>query len=282
MDCIQDRLSSRQLAEPASISFTPLLQVLGVRPWSLHLTWVWGQQQGKRYRLQEAGLWRGEAAGSAHYGGPSAAGGAAAERFLAMDIIHPQVGTACEERVEPPCLPVLRKKTAAYTLRLLCVVLYHILSLRQPWRASPAAVALEMHLAGCTDLAQRHTCCSMPPRACHNTQHFGLRDHAKQSRSGSADTIQPVGRPAGGLGGRKRDDGSISRGRRQLPAGAGAATPCLTGHQLPVLVCIRLRPAASAALERVFGNESLVAGAWLRACGHAPHRYGTAGTSPCC
>jgi hypothetical protein len=71
-----------------------VLQLLGVRPWSLHLTWVWGQQQGKRYRLQEAGLWRGEAPGSTHYGGPPATRGAAAERFLAMDIIHPQVGTA--------------------------------------------------------------------------------------------------------------------------------------------------------------------------------------------
>lgn len=66
---------------------------MGVQPWSLHLTWVWGQQQGKRYRLQEAGLWQGEAHGSTHYGGPSAERGAAAERFLAMDIIHPQVGT---------------------------------------------------------------------------------------------------------------------------------------------------------------------------------------------
>ena len=47
-------------------------------------------------------------------------------------------------------------------------------------------------------------------------------------------------------------------------------------------VCIRLRPAGSAASECVFGREKFVVGAWPVACGYVPCRFGTAGTSRCC
>lgn len=63
-----------------------LAQTLGVEPWSAHLTWVWGKQQGKRARLQEAGLWRGEPPDSGFWGG-------AGTNFLAMDLVQPQVSS---------------------------------------------------------------------------------------------------------------------------------------------------------------------------------------------
>ncbi len=63
-----------------------LPQKLKVEPWSLHLTWIWGKQSGKLARLQEARMWRGEPPDSPWYGG---SGG---DKYLAMDLVQPQVG----------------------------------------------------------------------------------------------------------------------------------------------------------------------------------------------
>lgn len=70
-----------------------LPQKLKVVPWSLHLTWIWGKQSGKLARLQEARIWRGEAPDSPWYGGT---GG---DKYLAMDLVQPQVG---RQQMLPP------------------------------------------------------------------------------------------------------------------------------------------------------------------------------------
>lgn len=58
------------------------LQIKGLEPYSVHMTWTEGGRIGKVARLREAGLWRGDG---------TAAEYAADGRYLSIDIVWPQV-----------------------------------------------------------------------------------------------------------------------------------------------------------------------------------------------
>ena len=57
-----------------------LLQIKKLEPYVLHTTYVYGQQPGKRTRLQEAGLWLADP--PEYY----------ARKYIVLDITSPQVG----------------------------------------------------------------------------------------------------------------------------------------------------------------------------------------------
>ncbi len=72
------------------------LQIKGVEPYSLHMTWTGGEAAGKVARLREAGLWRGDDPGVAQGAAQGAAEGAAVAyasdgRYLSIDLVWPRV-----------------------------------------------------------------------------------------------------------------------------------------------------------------------------------------------